>query len=826
MLLKLDSISWRKILQNSHNSQMQWPVVSTLCQETKKHLHQKVGSEGKPKLDPYWKLQLVVCKVNMELRSELCLWTKDNFHSWVRISHALNKLVTNLNNNEQENSEVQFEEYALKLNAGDFASRSEGQSKTTKTRFCQLIHKNFSYWGKNLDRCWTRRIFFLLLWSVKEIDSCSSSWKSTPRRRWSDWILENQRQSSETFLVLSSLVWRKVEEKHGKRRRKQEKDTNIVLIHYEQSCTSELFKVIQDAVSLILLYRTMSLFRTVSSSTFLMSDVQSIYIPSSIQDWYREVNILSNRQTVFFLPVDPMDKNHKDPDTIDLEAPRLAQYMHKAWKKHQNTVYWVDFNHALTKGLKFYQTRSNAVILHETLPAYCIPKVVRMETGEVTYKKVYESPRPPPKISLNHDWMKELGSQVARHPEGEVVQQTKSFQSSQPNPNPDHDRTEKPRWFALNEEHPVLRSSKHVLFVKKLWNMIERGNPLFAVTQVTSKATTTDSLKARAQQATRNVTMIKLGLLKSGNLMNWWMIERWNPFFALKEEHSNSSLGTMKQNQICRWDPDHSWIGWMIKCEKRQKRSSMNVAEDSDKTFCDMENVHVFNIGIICIHGKELLRQLSIHREHNRSHTQTSRIQQISQWNKCSTYLRKWCPNKMRSMLWSENNWFGKLFMKVFLFDWWWTSHQCLQRTKVYVFSDSVLCLGKIHENPQSNTAWEQRLEWFKSSPEYRTLDIIDGEPMEFEWNIFPGFNTLQLSQEVQELLLRLGETPENFTRRFLFHVNVQRHLLWIKRQQDRMRVKCSTSFLHFQEDLEQDNGHFSVLVQRKSGILSVKMVH
>ena len=33
-----------------------------------------------------------------------------------------------------------------------------------------------------------------------------------------------------------------------------------------------------------------------------------------------------------------------------------------------------------------------------------------------------------------------------------------------------------------------------------------------------------------------------------------------------------------------------------------------------------------------------------------------------------------------------------------------------LQRTKVYVFSDSVLCLGKIHENTQSNTAWEQRL--------------------------------------------------------------------------------------------------------------------
>ena len=33
---------------------------------------------------------------------------------------------------------------------------------------------------------------------------------------------------------------------------------------------------------------------------------------------------LSKRQTVFFTSVDPMNKEHKDPDMIDLEAPRLA----------------------------------------------------------------------------------------------------------------------------------------------------------------------------------------------------------------------------------------------------------------------------------------------------------------------------------------------------------------------------------------------------------------------------------------------------------------------------------------------------------------------
>ena len=107
----------------------------------------------------------------------------------------------------------------------------------------------------------------------------------------------------------------------------------------------------------------------------------------------------SKRQTVFFLPVDPRDKSHKDPEKIDLNEPRRAQYLHSAWKRHQDAVHWVDIVLAITEGLTFYQTRSNAIILQGTLPAYCIPKVVRLKTGEVLYEKVYMSPRPPPKIS-------------------------------------------------------------------------------------------------------------------------------------------------------------------------------------------------------------------------------------------------------------------------------------------------------------------------------------------------------------------------------------------------------------------------------------------
>ena len=76
-------------------------------------------------------------------------------------------------------------------------------------------------------------------------------------------------------------------------------------------------------------------------------------------------------------------------------------------------MYWVDKQLAQQKGFKFYQTRPNAIILYDTLPAYCFPKVVVMGTGEIIYEKLYASPRPPPKISFEDNWMKELDSEVA-----------------------------------------------------------------------------------------------------------------------------------------------------------------------------------------------------------------------------------------------------------------------------------------------------------------------------------------------------------------------------------------------------------------------------
>ena len=92
-----------------------------------------------------------------------------------------------------------------------------------------------------------------------------------------------------------------------------------------------------------------------------------------------------------------------------------------------------------------------------------------------------------------------------------------------------------------------------------------------------------------------------------------------------------------------------------------------------------------------------------------------------------------------------------------------------LQSTRVYVFSDSVLCLGRILQHPDSNEAWKNRIAGVKSVRSYRDYDGINGEPSEFEWNIFPGFTTLQLCGKINDLLSDLGQTPETFTGRILF---------------------------------------------------------
>ena len=187
-------------------------------------------------------------------------------------------------------------------------------------------------------------------------------------------------------------------------------------------------------------------------------------------------------------------------------------------------------------------------------------------------------------------------------------------------------------------------------------------------------------------------------------------------------------------------------IGPILKrCNTRQRQ-----------TFCDMENVYVFYID--CIHGEECSDNLH-------SIKNTGKDLTMKQMFDISEELISEQSDEIygvNSINWGDSSWKHSSLIGD-------EEVISLLHTKVYIFSDSVLCFGKVNENSQSNTVWEDKLTRFKSLPEYRALDTIDGEPMEFEWNIFPGLTTLQLCHKVQELLSRFSVTPEIFTRRIIF---------------------------------------------------------
>ena len=92
-----------------------------------------------------------------------------------------------------------------------------------------------------------------------------------------------------------------------------------------------------------------------------------------------------------------------------------------------------------------------------------------------------------------------------------------------------------------------------------------------------------------------------------------------------------------------------------------------------------------------------------------------------------------------------------------------------LQSTKVYVFSDSVFCLGKVLQHPEYNEARKNRVAGVRAERSYRDYDAISGESTQLEWNIFPGFTTLQFCDKISDLLSSMGQTPESFTGRILF---------------------------------------------------------
>ena len=57
------------------------------------------------------------------------------------------------------------------------------------------------------------------------------------------------------------------------------------------------------------------------------------------------------------------------------------------WKMTQDVMYWINSRKAEDKGLTFWQTRSRAFILYDSVPADCIEKLVSTKSDKIFVSK-------------------------------------------------------------------------------------------------------------------------------------------------------------------------------------------------------------------------------------------------------------------------------------------------------------------------------------------------------------------------------------------------------------------------------------------------------
>ena len=241
-----------------------------------------------------------------------------------------------------------------------------------------------------------------------------------------------KRQSSETSFVLSLLIWRKVEEKHDKKRRKQEKipalywffRNNLVPPSSSRSFRTQ-FHWSHCAGQCHYSGRFLQVH-------FITSDVQSTYFPST-QDWFREDKIWATDKGYSPCLSILWVKNTK----ILKRSIWKQSVMHNTYTKHGRNI-----RIQLIKSTSILLWQKDWSSIKHNRKLSFFPESWSDGNWRNPIRKIHALLRPPPKKSpKKHDYMKELSPEVVGPSEGEIYQQSKTSQSSQPNPIPDHDRT-------------------------------------------------------------------------------------------------------------------------------------------------------------------------------------------------------------------------------------------------------------------------------------------------------------------------------------------------------------------------------------------------
>ena len=181
---------WRRAVLNDKKNTAEFSqfTESVACRGCTKIIWpERLDSREHQNVARIWKSQRKY--LQSKYRAEITIESvnKDNSCSWVRISHDLNKLVTDFSNkeyddNEQETSEMQFEDFAVKMNAIAFANRSKAKAKPRNV-LLDIESRTYS----TIAFPGSKRLTGLLRHGY------------LPRNEWNDWVVVIERYLRNEF---------------------------------------------------------------------------------------------------------------------------------------------------------------------------------------------------------------------------------------------------------------------------------------------------------------------------------------------------------------------------------------------------------------------------------------------------------------------------------------------------------------------------------------------------------------------------------------------------------------------------------------------------
>ena len=111
-----------------------------------------------------------------------------------------------------------------------------------------------------------------------------------------------------------------------------------------------------------------------------------------------------------------------------------------------------------------------------------------------------------------------------------------------------------------------------------------------------------------------------------------------------------------------------------------------------------------------------------------------------------------------------------------------------------------------MQERSEANKRWNDQLEEFRHSNSYKEFFRIDGEPIEFKWNIFPGRTSLEKIQK--DLQSQNGE-PQHCEERIIF-MSMFNDIDWTKRRNSEKCLSNSEQVKNYAKRFSR--GHWTFL--------------